>query len=123
MHHFGTAASPQPHTKTARPNVGALTGTRLFNGGGVEATTRKNTECSILPSSSTNFSQAPMAPAKNSGTGSITWGNLHVHPLVSVRLEIVLTVLPTNEVSLLAVLLYSNAWTNPSYFMHLVENA
>jgi hypothetical protein len=78
MHHFCAATSP--HSKTTRPKVNALTGTRLFNGTVIDGTTKVDTHGSCLP-----ISQAPVGSTKSSATGTITWGNLQVHPVLSVR--------------------------------------
>jgi hypothetical protein len=78
MHHFVVATSPQ--SKTTRPNGNSLTGTRLFNGAASNSTTKVDNDDSSLP-----ISQAPVGLKKSSAAGSITWGNLQVHPVVSVR--------------------------------------
>jgi hypothetical protein len=87
MHHVGASASPPLHNNAPRPNVKALTGTRLFNSGVGNGTTRMKSKGTNLPSSLTIFPQAPVAPMSITATEAITWGNLSVHPVVSVRSE------------------------------------
>lgn len=82
MHNFGAAAPP--HNTANRPDVKALTGTRLFNGavcnGGPGPTQQSNTNAPALTTIGPTTSMKESA----SSSSAVSWGNLQVHQVYSV---------------------------------------